>query len=97
MDRLETKEQEKIRKMSDVRLTSHLVKAGVSAEEMETMDRPSMMERWAKIVASGGDKVPPATAGTAPSGYDVSLEREKLAFEKLKWEEERKERARQQE
>jgi hypothetical protein len=95
MDQLGQREQEKIRKMTDTRLVSSLVKAGVNSDEIEAMDRTAMLDRWATIVAAGGDKGNAAGAvGKAAIGYDVEFERERLAFEKEKWEAELQERAR---
>ena len=75
--------------MSDTRLVSSLVKAGVSADEIESMDRASMINRWANIVAAGADKGQPMGAAvavpTTETAYDVELEREKLAFGNIKW------------
>jgi hypothetical protein len=87
MEQLPTKEQEKIRKMSDVRLTSSLTKAGVTTDELEAMNRSQMIERWAKIAATGGISTPPSgNPAKLAGGYDVALERERLTFEKQKWE-----------
>jgi len=58
MDQLGEKEREGIKKLSDVRLTSHLAKAGVDPEELEGMDRPVMLDRWARIRASGDPNAP---------------------------------------
>ena len=87
MEQLPTKEQEKIRKMSDTRLTSFLTKAGVTLDELEAMNRSQMIERWAQIVVTGGISTPPSgNPAKIAGGYDVALERERLAFEKQKWE-----------
>ena len=53
MDKLSTTKQEEVKKLSTVRLTSKLTQAGVSFEQLETMDRSAMMEAWAEIVAAG--------------------------------------------
>jgi hypothetical protein len=64
-----------------------------------------MLDRWATLVATGGNKTPTAETTVVGqlvnTGYDVALEREKLAFERQKLalevrrlEEERAERAR---
>ena len=99
MDQLSAKEQEKIKKMSDAYLVNCLTRAGVSIDELEIMDRPTMFERWANVVLAGGDKAPAAaatpTVSVAPAGYDVAFEREKLAFEKQKWEADRDAETRQ--
>lgn len=93
MDQLEKKEQEKIRKMSDARLISMLSRAGVETDEIDSMDRATMIDQWAKLVLTGNDTRPAATTGGATgttglvgSGYDVNFEREKLAFEREKFE-----------
>ena len=39
MESLDPKEREKLKKLPDARLTGYLVKAGISLEELETMDR----------------------------------------------------------
>ena len=91
MNLLDQKEQEKIRKMSEKRLISLLTRAGIDPDELEAMDRNIMIERWAKLVSVGGDK-PPSTEGAAAAvkavttGYDVELERNRLAFEGEKFE-----------
>ena len=90
MDQLGQKEQEKIRKMSDKRLVSLLSQAGVDSDEVEVMDRNAMIDRWAKLVAAGGGKTPKAGGGAAAAraltaGYDVELERNRLAFEREKF------------
>ena len=90
MEQLNAKQQEKITKMLDARLVSSLTKAGVSADEIEAMNRPTMIERWAKLVVAGVNK--PQATGAAAGGpkaeatYDPELEREKLALEKYKLE-----------
>lgn len=81
MDQLSQKEQEKIRKMSDKRVGSLLIQAGVDPDELETMDRNSMIDRWAQLVAAGDDKGGATAVKTATMGYDVELQRSKLAFE----------------
>ena len=93
MDKLEKSKQTDIRKMSDVRLTSKLTQAGYSIEMVETMDRPTMLDKWAEIVIAGRDVVAnPSGATAVASGYDTELEREKLAFQMRQWEDEKLER-----
>ena len=77
MDKLSTKEQENIRKMSDVRLVSSLTKAGVGQDEIDAMDRTAMLNKWAELVATGADKAPAAAAAAAPVVYDIEVERER--------------------
>ena len=74
--------------MSDARLVNSITEVGVSADEIEAMNRSTMIKRWAKLDAAGGDK--PQAMGAAAGGpkaeatYDAELEREKLALEKYK-------------
>ena len=97
MERLEQAKQAEIKKMSTVKLTSRLLKAGVSAEEMETMDRPAMLERWAELVATGNDEPGVATAAAAEmtaASRSVELELQRLQIQQRQLElEERKEAA----
>ena len=55
MEKLGVKEQENIRKLSDYRLVSNLVKAGLSQDALKTMDRPTMLSRWAELVVAGAE------------------------------------------
>ncbi len=48
-----------IKKMSDVRLISKLTQAGIPIEQVEQMDRSTLLESYAKIVLEG---VPNPTA-----------------------------------
>jgi hypothetical protein len=86
MDTLPQKEQDKIRKMSDMRIVALLTRAGVDPDEMESMDRPKMIDAWAKILAVGGDKSSAAVGGATAKagqvgiGYDATVERERIAF-----------------
>ena len=86
MESLDPKEREKLKKLPDARLTGYLVKAGISLEELETMDRTAMLERWAKFVAAGVTGGAAGGATQVPVAVDVNLERERLAFEKAKFE-----------
>jgi transposase InsO family protein len=80
--------------MTTVRLSHKLISAGMTEDEVEKLDRQGLMNAWAEMVATGKDKplVTPATV----TGYDPSLERERLAFEKMKFEEEKAERKRRE-
>lgn len=81
MVKLTKSEQDNIKKMSDARLVSCLTKCGVSVDEVEHMDRNSMLNKWAELVAAKADK--PAAATVSTVGYDAAVEREKLQFEKF--------------
>ena len=72
MDLLDKKKQEKIRKMSDTRLNCMLSRAGVDPDEVEVMDRPKMIDAWAKLVAVTFDR--------------LAFEREKFEYKKSEWE-----------
>jgi transposase InsO family protein len=96
MDKLSETQRADIKKMSTVRLTSKLMTAGMADEEIESLDRPGLIEAWARMIVAGKDK-PAAMAVPITMGYDPSVEREKLAFEKLKFEAEQEERVRRDE
>jgi len=84
MEKLGPKELENIRKLSDVRLVSNLVKASLSQDELDIMDRIAMLSRWAELIAAGAGKPAAAAATVAPVTYNVEFEKERLALEKLK-------------
>jgi hypothetical protein len=59
------------------------------------MDRQAMLEAWAEIVFEGKDKPPSETPPEAVAGISsYDLERERLAFEKMKFEREQEEKKR---
>ena len=80
MEKLNTTKQGEIQKLSKVRLTSKLTQAGVTLEQLETMDRSAMLEAWVEIVAGGKEQV--VGAKTASLGYDIDLERQQFELEK---------------
>ena len=86
MEKLNPKELENLKKLSDVRLVSDLVKAGVSQDELDTMDRPTMLNRWAELVVAGAGKLATAVAIVAPVTYNAEMEKEKLVLGKFKLE-----------
>jgi hypothetical protein len=63
-----------------------LTKAGVSQDELDAMDRPAMLNRWAELVVAGAGKPATAAATVAPVTYNVEIEKEKLALERFKLE-----------
>jgi len=95
MDKLTEKQRTDIKNMSTVRLTSKRVTAGISEEEVDKLDRAGMMEAWAKL-REGKEKVLVPT-GSITMGYDSAIEKERLAFERRKFEAEKAERARRDE
>ena len=84
MERLDTAQIQAIKKLSTSRLVSKLSRVGYTEEEIDVMDRDAMLATWAECVANGKDK--PETVTLPTVGYDVQLEREKLEFEKQKFE-----------
>jgi len=62
------------------RLTAKLALAGSSEEDLETLSREQLLEKWAEIVLAGKD-VPVASKST----YSLEVERERLLFEKTKF------------
>src|SRR5258706_15993068 len=98
MDKLNATQLADIKKLSSVRLCTLLTRAGVAVEQLEIMDRPSLLEAWAEIVVSGQDTAGASAASPLPAGqYDVDLERRKFAFEVAKYSEEKLERQRREE
>src|SRR6218665_908598 len=98
MDSLPEAKQTAIRKMRKVRLANELIQRGWEVEEM---NRDRLMEEWAKIVAAGQET---PTEGGSPEMLRImashpseELERERLAFEQRKYEEEKRERERERE
>ena len=84
IDKLDEARRDKVKKMSDVRLVAKLGQLGFSPEQLETMDRPALMNAMSQLILTGKDVAPPAAAVTPvqPPLYDVELERSKLAWEK---------------
>ena len=89
MEKLSKPQRELISKMGQTRLVTKLRDAGYSEEDLDVMDRPAMLNAWAECVAAGQDK-PKIAVQTV--GYDVELEREKLAFEMRRFEAQEKAR-----
>lgn len=80
MDKLDKKQKETVSKMSTARLTAKLAVAGLDEEELETLTREQLLDKWAEIVIAG------KTVPTAAKGADsVEIERERLQFEKDKF------------
>ena len=100
METLPPKTQEQIKKMSTEYLVLKLTKAGVDEEAILKMSREQLMAAWAELVATGKDK-PVAAVGSKVLGpsassvyYDPEIEKQRLAFEIQKYEEEKSERLR---
>ena len=94
MDVLPKAEADAIKKMSTARLVNKLTRVGYSVDDIERMSRETMIDTWAHCVADGKDKEDSAAAvgeATGPEGF----ERERLTFEKQKFEAEHSMRLRE--
>src|SRR6218665_3689778 len=104
MEGLSEAKQGAIKKMRTVRLFKELIQGGWDDEEVELMGRSQLEDEWAKVVAQGGDTPPePEVVNTeilGTSAFESSqqtLERERLAFEQRRYEEEKIERKEREE
>lgn len=90
MEKLTKAQQESVKKLSTDALRLKLLRSGLDEETVCELAREELMVRWVEIDAAGKGKpgiVVPEVSKTV--GYDVELERERLAFEKLRYEEEK--------
>ena len=78
MDKLEKTKRAELRKMSDTRLVSKLTQAGVALEEVESMDRASMLDRSADMVLSGRYSAVASKPAGPLGGGESELERQKF-------------------
>ena len=83
MQKFTAAQQQQIKKMSNDSLRVKLMAAGYEEGVVLGYERDDLMSLYADVLASGKPK-----AGQV--GYDPELEREKLTFEKAKWETEQK-------
>src|SRR5664279_357366 len=83
MDKLDPKQREAIKKMSTIRLVSKLTQAGVKEEDLEPLERAQLLEAWAELVAACKDVSP--NPGLATVAATVDIEREKMLFEREKF------------
>src|SRR6218665_3293683 len=104
MEGLSEAKQGAIKKMHTVRLFKEVIQGGGDEEEVELMGRSQLEDEWAKVVAQGGDVPPePEVVNTEilrTSAFESSqqtLERERLAFEQRRDEEEKIERKEKEE
>jgi hypothetical protein len=91
MEKLEPSVRDTIKKMSKERLVMKLLKAGLEEEAIAEMSREQLVNAWAERVATGRDQPKEAFVAAAAGkalGYDVDLERQRLAFEMKKFESE---------
>ena len=75
-----------IKKCSNTRLIAKLLSVGYTEEQLDAMDREALLQAWATCVAEGKDKTFDPVKPLVPLGYDIELERQKLEFEKSKFE-----------
>ena len=94
MDTLPKAEADSIKKMSTARLVSKLTKVGYSVDDIEKMSRETMVDTWAHCVVDGKDKEDTLEAAGGATGPE-HFEREKLNFEKQKFEAEHSMRLRE--
>ena len=94
MDKIDEKTRADIKKMSDARLITTLGSVGVAVDQLEQIDRATLMDTWVMAVLQGSTQ-PQQTVKqtTITGGYDVELERRKFDFEVMKWEAEKTQRA----
>ena len=81
--------------MSDERLRVKLISARFDEDVVfGGMERAELITTYAELLASGKLKVSPGAVGGV--AYDPEVEKERLAFEKQKWEAEIEERRRKE-
>jgi hypothetical protein len=89
MEKLEPSVRDTIKKMFKERLVMKLLKACLEEEAIAEMSREQLVDTWAELVAAGREQPKEALAAAGKVlGYDVDLERQRLAFEKKKFERE---------
>ena len=91
LDQVSAEQKGQIKKASTQRLYKWLVDSGISEDEADKLNREQLMEAWAEAVFTGKDEKK-SVGATAKIGYDPEVERERLAFEKERWEAERADR-----
>jgi SOS response regulatory protein OraA/RecX len=69
MEKLSEAKRGEVKKMSDARLISKLLKHGISEEEVEKMKRDELLNAWAEMILAGMEKK------EVTKGYDLGLER----------------------
>jgi hypothetical protein len=87
MEQLDPTQRSAVMKMSTERLRIKLGKADFDEQLVSEMTREQLLESWAKCIIAGRDKPQAAAAVKLPTiGYDVELEKQRLAFEATKFE-----------
>jgi len=82
MDKLSATQQQQVRKMSDERLRTKLVEYGFDEKLVSIWSREELLNRFAETMV-------PGAKAKEPTGFDAEFERERLDFEKMKWEQQR--------
>ena len=83
MEKLSAVQQQQIKKMLNERLRVKLISTGYKEEMIMGLERDGLMSMYAEVIASG-------KLMARPAGYDPEVEKQRLAFEQMKWEEEHK-------
>jgi transposase InsO family protein len=83
MDRLNATQKSEVKKLTTSRLRANLVDSGVEEETVAQMDRTSLVNAWAEIVAAGGEGTSTSATITTPVGavYDPEVEKQRIALE----------------
>ena len=81
MEKLSKTQQDAIKKASTERLRLNLMRADFAEDEVLQMERETLQTTWAEVVAKGGG----ATRGPVTGGYDPAVEKDRLEFEKMKF------------
>ena len=82
MERLSLTQQQQVKKMSDERLRTKLVEYGFDEELVLTWSREELLNSFAETMV-------PGAKAKEPTVVDPEVERQRLDFEKLKWEQQR--------
>ena len=77
LDMLEPTQKEAIKKMSTERATNKLKKLGYTDEELSSLAREELLDRWAEAVLTGEDKAAPS--GNSSGRVSDEAERERIA------------------
>jgi len=86
MEHLTKAQIDAIKKCSNTRLIAKLSIVGYTEEQLDVMDREALLQAWATCVAEGKDKPLDPVKPLVPLGYHIELERQKVEFEKSKFE-----------
>ena len=80
MGKLGNKQREAVVKMSTATLTAKLALAGLGEEDLYTLSREQLSEKWAEMIIAGKD-FPVVSKSTS----SIEVERERIQFEKAKF------------